>query len=100
MCDCRKRIEANLLESMQRQYPEGKDISVSLDGYAFMFGGPEGVKMKNFMPVAVEYKAPPPKKGVIETVWKQKKQTLRMMGSYCMFCGEKYPEPEQEAGDE
>lgn len=89
MCNCRKDIEAKLLEDIPTQLPAGHQrLSVSLEGYALMFG--EGVmQSRQIMPIQVKYQAPT-KAGVM----KDKKQTMNMAASYCMFCGEKYDKDE------
>ena len=85
MCDCRKRIESQLLEDIPAQLPAGyQRLSVRLEGYALMMG--EGtMKSRQIMPIEITYQAPT-KAGVM----KDKKQTMNMAASYCMFCGEKY----------
>lgn len=97
MCNCRSDIEGRLLERMRGQLPADiQELSVSLEGYALFMGGADGVGMKNVMPIRIDYKVPvKPKKGAPTpsvTALKDKKQTMNMVGSYCMFCGVKYEE--------
>ncbi|WP_324731008.1 hypothetical protein [Pseudomonas paeninsulae] len=75
------------MAKIKEQIPAGAvGLSVELGGYAFIVGGPDGIKMKNVMPINIEYQAPN-KKGDMKT----KKQTMNLTGNYCMLCGEKYP---------
>lgn len=102
MCNCRSDIEARLLERVKGQLPgDVQDLTVSLEGYAFMFGA--SITMKNVMPIRIQYRAPiKPKKGapaLIVTALKDKKQTMSMTGSYCMFCGEKYEKADETGKD-
>lgn len=86
MCECRENTEKRLVERVRGQIPaEATGLSVSLEGFALIFGGEDGITMKNYMPVKIEYSAPN-RKGNI----KLKKESLNMMGNYCMFCGVKY----------
>lgn len=86
MCNCRENTEKRLVERVRGQIPsEATGLSVSLEGYALLFGGSDGVTMKNCMPVKIQYSAPN-RKGDI----KLKKESINMIGNYCMFCGEKY----------
>lgn len=88
MCNCRVDIEKRLLANVQAQLPEGsKGLTVSLDGYGFMFGGPGGLTIKNVMPIAIEYQEPVKKR---PGEFKAKKKKMNMTGNCCMFCGEKY----------
>lgn len=84
MCNCATDVEARAKAKILSQLPEGSQgLSVELEGFAFVLG--ETVSMKNKLDLKVEYEAPK-KKGGFTT----KKQTMSMVGSYCMFCGEKY----------
>lgn len=87
MCECRQRIEKDLAEHMKKQLPAGAQaIKAELNHYAMIFG--EGsLTSKQYMPVEVTYQVPT-KAGVM----KDKKKPHRMLASFCMFCGEKYPE--------
>ena len=86
MCDCAKTVEESAKEKIRAQLPEGsQDFSVELQGYAWLLGG--SVSMKNKLNLHIEYDAPKKKGG-----FTRKKQDMSMVGSYCMFCGEKYPE--------
>ena len=74
-----------LMEDLPAQLPKGHQrLRVSLQGYALMMGV-GAAKSQQFMPIEVTYQAPT-KAGVM----KDKKQTMNMAASHCMFCGEKY----------
>lgn len=94
MCECRSDIEKRLVEHVKAQIPESAvDLSVSLNGYAFMLG--EGsLEMKNVMPISIAYRAPTKGTKTKPSVMRDKKQTMNMTGNYCMFCGEKYEKDE------
>jgi hypothetical protein len=87
MCDCRKRLEASIKENTQANLAEDcTDLSVSLDGYAIIFGN-GSASSHQFMRAEITYQKPT-KAGVL----KQKKESVNMLAKFCMFCGEKYPE--------
>ena len=87
MCDCRKTLEESLLEKFVAELgPECRNVSVSLDGYALMFGSGT-MSSAQFMRAQVTYQKPT-KAGVL----KDKKTSANMLAKFCMFCGEKYPE--------
>jgi len=83
MCDCRKVLEAKLLEKFKEQYPDGEQHSVSLEGYAFVFGG-NTISSKPVMPIRQTY---------LHTYKngnkKEKKIPCSLSLSYCPHCGEK-----------
>jgi hypothetical protein len=86
MCDCAKTVEERAIEKIRAQLPEGSQgFSVELQGFAWLLGG--SVSMKNKLNLHIEYDAPKKKGG-----FTRKNQDMSMIGSYCMFCGEKYPE--------
>ncbi|WLI37711.1 hypothetical protein PSH74_15615 [Pseudomonas hefeiensis] len=94
MCNCATEVEAAAKEKIRAKLPEGsRDFSVELQGFAWLMGGT--VSMKNKLNLHIEYEVP--KKKV--DGFQRKKQDMSMLGSYCMFCGEKYDkdEPEVEA---
>lgn len=81
MCNCKKDIEAKLLERFKSQTPEAADHETELAGYAIVFG--ESVDLVPFMPIHMEASYPVKKTGG----WKTKKTSQNMMFSYCPFCG-------------
>ncbi|SDJ39803.1 hypothetical protein [Pseudomonas abietaniphila] len=86
MCNCAKTVEESAKEKIRAQLPEGsQDFSVELQGYAWLLGS--SVSMKNKLNLHIEYEVPKKKGG-----FTRKKQDMSMVGNYCMFCGEKYPE--------
>lgn len=92
MCNCREEIEARLLECAKGDVPEGaKDLSVSLKGYGFAIVG-NRMEMRNVMRGSVDYQAPVKKH---PGTFRQKSEPINIVGSYCMFCGEKYQKDEQ-----
>jgi uncharacterized OB-fold protein len=91
MCNCANNVESAAKEKISNQLPDGwQDLSVELQGYAFLLGAQ--VSMKNKLNLHIEYDAPKKKGG-----FSRKKQDMAMLGSYCMFCGEKYVEEDEAA---
>lgn len=85
MCNCATEVEAAAKEKIRNQLPEGwQDFTVELQGFAFILSG--DVSMKNKLNLHIEYEVPKKKGGG----FMRKKQDMSMLGSYCMFCGEKY----------
>ncbi|MCE0464866.1 MULTISPECIES: hypothetical protein [Pseudomonas] len=92
MCNCATEVEAAAKEKIRAKLPEGsRDFSVELQGFAWLLGGT--VSMKNKLNLHIEYEVPK-KKG---DGFQRKKQDMSMLGSYCMFCGEKYDKDEPKA---
>lgn len=88
MCNCASDVEARAKEKISSQLPEGsRELQVELEGYAFLLGS--SVSMKNKLNLHVEYEVPKRNGG-----FARKKQNLSMIGTYCMFCGEKYDKDE------
>lgn len=84
MCDCRKDLEARLLEDFRQRNPDATEHSATLNGYAFIFGS--SVQMKGCM--EVEYSARHAvKKG---DGYKTKRTKSSMIFTFCPFCGERY----------
>ena len=93
MCNCRSQIEEKLLERAKQNAPEGsKDVSVELKGYALILSG--SITQKNCMPIAIEYSVPVKK---APGTFRTKTEKTTMIGSYCMFCGEKYERDQEQA---
>lgn len=91
MCDCASSVESSAKEKIREKLPEGaQDFSVELQGFAWILGGT--VSTKNKLNLHIEYEVPKKKGG-----FTRKKQDISMVGSYCMFCGEKYDKDEPEA---
>lgn len=86
MCNCAPEVEAKAKEKIATQLPDGaQSLTVELQGMAMILG--KTLETKNKLNLHVEYQASK-RGGGFKTV----KQDLSMIGSYCMFCGEKYPE--------
>ena len=83
-CDCKTKIEAELLEKFKAKLPDAEDHSVELQGYGFAIVG-STMELRGYLPIAggANHK---PKTGA---VWKWKKHKGMMAFSYCPFCGEK-----------
>lgn len=89
-CNCKKDIEAQLLERLKEETPTGVDQAVSLSGYGFVLGD----NTITHRPYAVAHRsAMLPKKG--SEGWRQKRSTVNMFFSYCPFCGEQIVKPKK-----
>lgn len=96
MCDCKKNNEARLREHFAAKIPAGAtDLEVSLSGYAMCFTGP--VPYKNYSEVTASFKVPTKGTTSKPSRLREQKQTVNLLGNYCMFCGEKYAVEEPEA---
>ncbi len=92
MCDCRQRLETSLSENYAPQLPEGaQNLQVSMQGYAMMFSGP--VASKQYMEAEVTFQAPTKGSKTKPSVMRDRKDRVNVLASFCMFCGEKYPNP-------
>ena len=83
MCDCKSRIEAQLVERYKAAQPKAADHQATLEGYGFGVVGNTMV-MRPCMPI--KYGARHPTKAGPER-WKSEKGT--MVFRFCPFCGEK-----------
>ena len=89
MCDCKSKNEARLTEHFAKQLPEGAtNLEVRLGGYALIFSEP--ACMKNYSDVTATYFAPTKGTSKKPSVMRERKETVKMVGNYCMFCGEAY----------
>ena len=83
MCDCKKNIEARLLEMFAEQN-QGDDHRIELGGYGLVIKG-NAMKEKGCMPIEGSY---------LHTLkngnTKRKKVSQSMFFNYCPFCGEQY----------
>lgn len=96
MCDCRSKNEERLTEHFAKQLPEGATgLKVSLGGYAMIFSGP--VSMKNYSEVTATYSSPTKGSAKKPSRMREQKETVSLLGNYCMFCGEKYDKDKPEA---
>lgn len=96
MCDCRKKNEARLTEHFAKQLPEGATgLKVSMGGYAMIFSGP--VSSKNYCEVTATYSSPTKGSAKKPSRMREHKETVSLLGNYCMFCGEKYATEEPKA---
>jgi hypothetical protein len=83
MCDCKKQIEAKLLEHFKASAPEAADHEIELEGYGLAVVD-NTMTVRPFAP----YKAAalfPLKKGGM----KRNVKTGVMGFSFCPYCGEK-----------
>jgi hypothetical protein len=83
MCDCRKKVEINLLDRYKEQHPEANKHQARLKGYTLILG--KQVEEKGCMPIEFTAVYPLKKGGEKEKTVKQS-----MVFTYCPFCGEKY----------
>ena len=83
-CNCKKDLEAKLLERFKTSSPEAQDHSTEIKGYGFVMAD-GGMKVKGFMEVEQRAAFPVKKTGVC----KQKKVQMSMFFSFCPFCGVK-----------
>lgn len=88
MCDCKKDIEARLLERFKEASPDAKEHIVNMAGYALIIGE-NSLTQKGCMQIEMTA-AHPLKKGG----YKSKTERSNMIFSYCPFCGEKYEKGE------
>ncbi len=96
MCECRSKNEERLTEHFAKKLPEGATgLKVSLGGYAMIFSGP--VSMKNYSEVTATYSSPTKGTAKKPSRMREQKETVSLLGNYCMFCGEKYDKDEPEA---
>lgn len=79
-CQCKKDIEARLLEGFKEENPSRENHTVELKGYALVFG--KTVELKPFMSIETTY-AVTSKNGNVRI----KKGEQKMLFSHCPFCG-------------
>jgi hypothetical protein len=83
-CDCKKRIEARLLERFRAEHPNGQDHSASLDGYGFALTDDNKMVMRGGSPIVLHTSLP------TKTIsMKPKKIRETMLWTFCPFCGTK-----------
>ncbi|WP_223466204.1 hypothetical protein [Pseudomonas sp. GL-RE-26] len=70
-------------------------MKVSLGGYAMIFSGP--VSMKNYSEVTATYSTQTKGTAKKPSRMREQKETVSLLGNYCMFCGEKYDKGEPES---
>jgi len=85
MCECKKDIEAKLLERFKQHTPEAKDHDVELKGYGVSISNLD-LKLCAFMPI--EYIAKYPMKGGV--LHKERKTKSTMHFNFFPFCGESF----------
>lgn len=82
MCECRKDIEEKLLARFIEKSPSASNHEVSLKGYAIVIG--ETLSSRPFMPATLMADHPLKKGGL-----KRKTEEIKMLFTYCPFCGTK-----------
>lgn len=85
MCNCRKELTAKLLENAKNQLPNSTGHSVEIEGFAFAITPKLGVIGRGYMPVTVTHTVKNKRTGIE----KRKVEKVRLLASYCPFCGEK-----------
>ena len=83
MCDCRKQIEAKLLEHFKANAPTAVDHEVELQGYGFAVVD-NTMTMRPYAPYKASALFPLKRGGT-----KPKTRTGFMSFSFCPYCGEK-----------
>ncbi len=87
MCECKSKIESELLEKIRKDKPDVEDLSVELKGYGFMFGDDKKLESLPITPIEVSY---------VHTFKngkkKKRKEMISLAVSYCPHCGEKVKE--------
>jgi hypothetical protein len=84
-CDCKKRIEAQLLEKFKADSPEAADHAVQLEGYAFSISRDGGEVTQPMVTTFKRQALYGLKKGGM----KMKTTKGFMHFSFCPFCGMK-----------
>lgn len=82
MCDCKKKIEANLLERFKTDFPAGADHSAVIDGYGFA--------VTNNKVVLAPYHEVSRSLVVAKKTggFAQKRSKIKMLFRFCPYCGE------------
>lgn len=83
MCDCKKQIEAKLLEHFKANTPEAADHEIELEGYGLSLVDNK-MTLRPFAPYKARALFPLKKGGA-----KRKVSTGFMGFSFCPYCGEK-----------
>lgn len=81
-CNCRKEIEAKLLERFKTKCPDASGYKVELQGYGFAIVD-NALVMRPYMPYQLGAEFPLKKGGS-----KWKKETGSFVFNFCPFCGE------------
>lgn len=90
-CDCRKELEAKLLERFKTQTPGAKSHEAQLKGYSIALFG-DAWSLVGVMPIELIAEHPLKKGG-----FRVKRETSNMIFTYCPFCGKKYNEAKGDA---
>lgn len=84
MCDCKTRIEAQLVERLKAKHPDAKSHKATLQGYGMTIVG-NTMKLQPFMFIKGGASHANKKTGTER--WKTEKGTMAF--SFCPFCGNK-----------
>jgi hypothetical protein len=90
-CDCKTRVEGELLDYLKEKHPDGTAHAVELQGYSITLGKEVGYRAGT--DVATSFKREAKSTGRVS----EKKGTLRMFFTYCPFCGTRAVPEEGEA---
>lgn len=82
-CECKKDLEAKLLDRFKENSPEASKHEVNLQGYTLILG--DKLEQKGFMPIEATALFPLKKGGS-----KEKKLKQNMVFKFCPFCGIEY----------
>jgi hypothetical protein len=83
-CDCKKSIEARLLDRLKTEHPEGQNHSATLDGYGFGITEDNKMVLQGCTPISLQLMVPKKDSGL-----KPKKINQSMVWTFCPFCGAK-----------
>ena len=80
-CTCCDDVEKRVIDNYTERFPNSKDVSAKLLGYAFVLGGALGYKP--YMPIEISHTVVIKKSGIE----KRKTEKLNMFFNFCPFCG-------------
>jgi len=92
MCNCRKKIEAKLFETIYQQKPEAANLKVELGGYGFMIKGNQMIE-RPVAPINIEYDHTQKNGKVV-----RKKESIPFALAHCPHCGEEVEKKEENPG--
>lgn len=92
-CDCRTRVEANILEHFKAQNPDATDHKVELKGYGITIGEKK-LDLRAGMPAATSCMRTAKTTGRVS----EKKSEITMFFPFCPFCGKPAEAPEEAQG--
>ncbi len=85
VCNCRKELTAKLLENTKKRLPDSTGHQVEIEGLAFAMTPKLGVIGRDYLPVTITHTVKNKRTGME----KRKVEKVKLLASYCPFCGEK-----------